>query len=56
MRLKMEDGTRYTPKDDDPVVCDDHKITVRWGDLTPIQQLAVSEGLDIAGDQCILQS
>ncbi len=39
MKIKLEDGTRYKPKADDSVVCEDHNVTVRWGDLDAIQQL-----------------
>jgi hypothetical protein len=53
--LRMEDGKMYAPKDDDPVHCPDHNVTVRWGDLDGIQQLAVADGIDIAGDDCILK-
>ncbi len=55
MKIKLEDGTRYKPKADDSVVCEDHNVTVRWGDLDAIQQLAVSEGIDTVKDsRCIL--
>jgi hypothetical protein len=54
MKLKLENGKHYTPKASDPVVCEDHNVTVRWGDLSPIQKLAVSEGIDVVGGRCIL--
>lgn len=51
--LTLQGGKKYQPKDDDPVVCEEHGVTVRWGDLDAIQQLAVAEGLDVDG-RCIL--
>ena len=51
--IRLQNGKDYEPKDDDPVHCDLHNVTVRWGDLTPIQQLAVEEGIDI-DTECIL--
>lgn len=54
MGVTLEGGKTYEPKPDDPVHCDLHDVTVRWRDLTPIQQLAVEEGLDVEGDRCIL--
>ncbi len=53
-RVRLEGIKKpVTPKDDAPVHCEDHNVTVRWGDLDPIQQLAVASGIDIEGD-CIL--
>ena len=40
--------------DDTPVTCHEHGVTKRWGDLSPIAQLAVLAGLDVAGNKCIL--
>lgn len=55
MRLKMEDGTRYTPKDTDEVRCEAHSIVTTWGALDAIQQLAISAGLDTTADlPCIM--
>ena len=55
MRIKMVDGTKYTPKDTDKVKCDAHGFVTTWGALDAIQQLAVSEGLDTATDlPCIM--
>lgn len=51
--ITLESGKKYEPKDDDPVHCPEHGVTVRWGDLTAIQQLAVAEGIDVDG-RCIL--
>ncbi len=51
--LRCEDGKKMSPKASDPVHCADHNVTVRWGDLSPIQQIAVAAGLDVDG-QCIL--
>jgi len=46
MTVKLEGGKDYHPKDTDPVHCELHNLTVSWGDLDAIQQLAVEEGLD----------
>lgn len=53
MTVTLEGGKKYEPKDDDPVHCEDHNVTVRWGDLGAIQRLAVEAGLDTT-DHCIL--
>ena len=53
MRVTLENGRKIEPKDDAEVKCDLHGVTVRWGDLSAIQQLAVAEGLDVDGP-CIL--
>lgn len=53
-KLTLEDGKLYVLKDDDPVHCPIHNVTVRWGDLDGIQQLAVADNIDIDGDACIL--
>ena len=53
MRVTLETGQKIAPKDDAEVKCDLHDVTVRWGDLSAIQQLAVAEGLDVDGP-CIL--
>lgn len=56
MKIKMEDGTRYAPKDGDEVKCEVHTFVTTWGALTPIQQLALSEGLDTTEDmECLYQ-
>lgn len=56
MRIKMEDGTRYAPKDGDEVKCREHGTVTTWGALDPIQQLALSEGLDTSPDsECLLK-
>lgn len=53
--ITLENGDKITPKDTDPVHCDTHDLTVHWGDLDAIQQLAVEEGLDTVEDlPCIL--
>ncbi len=57
MRLKMKDGTRYTPKDADEIKCDAHNFVTTWGALDEIQRLAISEGLDTTDDlPCIMAS
>lgn len=52
--VTLEGGKKYEPKPNDPVHCELHNVTVRWADLSPIQQLAVEDGLDVDGDRCIL--
>lgn len=46
MKIKLENGKRYTPKDTDEIKCLDHGTVTTWGALNAIQQLAFSEGLD----------
>ncbi len=41
---------RYDPKDSDEVKCETHNFVTTWGDLDPIQRLAVEEGLDTTED------
>ena len=56
MKIKMEDGSRYAPKDSDPVECHEHGTRTTWGALDAIQQLALSEGLDTTPDlPCLLK-
>lgn len=53
--LVLAGGKRYTPKDSDEVRCDVHGTVTTYGDLDPIQRLALSEGLDtISGLKCLL--
>ena len=40
--------------DDTKVECREHGVTARWGDLSPIAQLAVLAGLDVIGEECML--
>ena len=54
--VTLETGETLEPADNAPVYCELHGVTVAWGDLTPIQQLAVAEGIDIEGGICILLS
>lgn len=51
--ITLEGGKEYEPKPDDPVYCEEHGVTVLWGDLSSIQKAAVAEGLDVDG-RCIL--
>lgn len=53
--IKLENGESVIPTDDTVIRCEDHNISVRWGDLSVFQQLAVKEGLDLT-DQCILSN
>lgn len=54
--IKLEDGTDFEPLPSHSVTCDSHNYTTTWGDLDPIQQLAVESGLDIEGPRCILEA
>lgn len=56
MTLKLEGRRKpYTPKDTDEVRCDVHGIVTTWGELSPIQRLAVEEGLDTVPElACLL--
>lgn len=49
-------NSKLVTSDDVPVVCHEHGVTKRWGDLSPIIQLAVLAGLDLCGDTCMLNS
>jgi len=40
----------YHPKDSDEIVCETHGVTTTWGALTPIQRLAIEEGIDTTND------
>ena len=51
----IEANAKLIKSDDSEVVCHEHNITKRWGDLSPISQLAVLAGLDIEGDKCIME-
>lgn len=56
MGIKLE-GLRkpYKPKDTDEVRCLDHGIVTTWGELDPIQRLALESGLDTSVDlPCLL--
>jgi ribosomal protein L37AE/L43A len=44
-----------TRGDDSEVVCHEHGVTKRWGDLSSIAQLAVLAGLDVHGDRCVME-
>lgn len=57
MAVKLE-GRRglYYPKDSDEVRCESHGVVTTWGALTPIQKMAVEEGIDFNDDlPCILE-
>jgi hypothetical protein len=45
--VKLEGERKaYEPKDTDEVRCEAHGFVTTWGQLDPIQRLAVEEGLD----------
>ena len=50
----IEANAKLVKGDDSEVVCLEHNITKRWGDLSPIAQLAVLAGLDAVGDRCLM--
>jgi hypothetical protein len=50
----IEANAKLVKSDNSEVVCEEHNIAKRWGDLSPIVQLAVLAGLDITGDRCIM--
>ena len=56
MTVKLEGQCiPYIPKDSDEVVCHSHGIVTTWGALSPIQQLALEEGIDTTDDlPCML--
>jgi hypothetical protein len=53
--LCFEDGTTMVPTDETVIECHHHGVTAKWGNLSAIQRLAVSEGWD-TDQQCILVS
>lgn len=56
MPVKLEGKRKpYTPKATDEVRCEAHGVTTTWGELDPIQRLAVEEGIDTLDDlPCLL--
>lgn len=56
MPVKLEGSRKpYIPKDTDEVRCEVHGVVTTWGALSPIQQLAVEEGLDTVPElTCLL--
>lgn len=53
--LTLEDGRALSPKDSSVVECEVHHVKTTYGALTPIQRLALSEGLDTKEDMpCLL--
>lgn len=53
VKIKLENGRKITPKDHHEVFCETHNFRTTWGKLGPLQQLALSESLDIDGPKCI---
>lgn len=54
--LNLQDGGRLCMKDNDEVRCGTHGVVAIWRDLTPIQRLAVEEGIDALDDMpCLLE-
>lgn len=51
----IEANAKLVKDDDSPVTCHEHHVTKRWGDLSPITQLAVLARLDLVGDKCMLE-
>ncbi|NEV75607.1 hypothetical protein DYI24_00750 [Rhodopseudomonas sp. BR0C11] len=53
--IALQNGTEIEPDDATPVECPVHGVKTTWGQLSPIQRLAVETGLDTADDlPCIL--
>jgi hypothetical protein len=53
--IVMEDGSVHVMRENDSVECHVHCVKTTWGVLTPIQQLAVTSGLDTTDDlDCLL--
>lgn len=54
--LRLEGRSRpYYPKDADEVRCESHGVVTTYGALSPIQRLALEEGLDTVDDlPCLL--
>ena len=50
--ITLEGGKKYRPKDSDEVKCMDHGVVITYGELDPIQRIALHAGLD-ATDNCI---
>ena len=50
----IEVNAKLVKDDDSEVVCHEHNVTKRWGDMSPIAQLAVLAGLDVCGDRCLM--
>jgi hypothetical protein len=51
----IEANAKLIKSDDSEVVCEEHNVTKRWGDLSPIVQLAILAGLDVIGERCIME-
>lgn len=52
-QMLIERNAALIKDDDTEVVCKEHGITKRWGDLSQIAQLAVLAGLD-GTDRCLM--
>jgi hypothetical protein len=53
-QMVIEANAKLVKNDDSEVVCQEHNVAKRWGDLSPIVQLAILAGLDVRGDRCIM--
>jgi len=51
----IEANAKLIKDDNTEVSCLEHGVKKRWGDLSPIAQLAVLAGLDSAGDKCLME-
>ena len=55
--LRAEDGGKIRVYDDTSCTCEIHNVTVLWGEMSPIAQLATEEGLDVDADlECLMLS
>jgi hypothetical protein len=53
--LELADGGTLVPEAHHSVECHTHGVKTTWGALSPIQQLAVGEGIDMLDElPCIL--
>jgi hypothetical protein len=56
MAIKLKGRRKaYNPKDADEVRCDAHGVVTTWGDLGPLQRMALEAGIDVGPDlPCLL--
>ena len=53
-RIEAANRALLVEGDDTIVECRDHNVKMRYGDLDPVSQIALLNGLDLRGDKCIL--
>lgn len=52
--IEEKNAALLTKGDDSIVVCEEHGVRKRWGDMSPVAQLAVLSGLD-TDDKCLME-